>query len=467
MGKEKGRTSIVVIGHVDSGKSTTTGHLIFKCGGIDKRTLERFEKESKEMGKGSFKFAWILDNQKTERERGITICAQTKKIETENNDITIIDAPGHRDFLKNMITGTSQADVAVLMVPAGKGEAEAALSPNGQAVEHLQLSHTLGIKSVCICINKMDTVQWDEKRFNELIAELKLKIKKIGFKLERIPFIPMSGFHGDNLIEPSTNMPWFKGWDCTMADENGKDVQRKGVTLLDYLDAIRAPPRPLNKALRIPLQDVFKIGGIGTVPVGRVETGVLKPGMLVCFSPNQIVTEVKSVERHHEQLQSAGPGDNIGFNVKNVSVKDIRRGNVVSDPKNDQAAEAVSYNAQVVFLNLQNQVQPGYSPVVDCHTCHISCKFAEFISKIDRRSGKVTEDNPSKFKKGDVGIIKCVPIKPMVVESFTDYSALGRFAIRDQKITVGVGIVKSVEKKVADAKGGAKGAAKGAAKGKK
>lgn len=470
MGKEKNRLSIVIIGHVDSGKSTTTGHLIFKCGGIDKRTLERFEKESKDMGKGSFKFAWILDNQKTERERGITICAQTKKIETENNDITIIDAPGHRDFLKNMITGTSQADVGVLMVPAGVGEAEAALSPNGQAVEHLTLSFTLGIKSICICVNKMDTVQWSETRFNELKEEVKNKIKKIGYKLETVAFIPLSGFHGDNLIEKSDNMSWFKGWEYQAVDENGKAQTRKGHTLLDFLDTLKAPIRPTNKPLRIPLQDVYKIGGIGTVPVGRVESGILKPGMVVHFSPCNVSTEVKSIERHHEQLEHAGPGDNIGFNVKNVSIKDIRRGDIVSDPKNDQALEAESFKSQVVLLNVTKPIQIGYSPVVDCHTTHISCKFIEFHQKIDKRNGKVLEEKPANLKKGDVGLVEMAPTKPMVVESFTDYSPLGRFAIRDNKKTIGVGIVKGVSKKAVDskgAKGGAKAPAKGAAKGKK
>ena len=466
MGKEKNRLSIVVIGHVDSGKSTTTGHLIFKCGGIDKRTLEKFEKESSEMGKGSFKYAWILDNQKSERERGVTINAQTKKIETTDNDISIIDAPGHRDFMKNMITGTSQADYALLMVPASKGEAETALSKEGQAREHLMLANTLGIRKLCVCINKMDAAGYEKARFDELVKEVLSIMKRIGYQEKNVAFIPISGFHGDNLTEVSDKMSWFNGWECQLPDENGVDSLKKGKTLFDFLNALKSPKRPDDKPLRLPLQDVFKIGGIGTVPVGRVETGTLLPGMVVNFAPSSICTEVKSIERHHESLTSAKPGDNIGFNVKNISVKDIKRGFVCSDPKNNPAMQADKFTAQVIIINHPGEIKAGYSPVIDCHTAHVACTFAELKTKIDKRSGKTVEDNPEKLKAGEAAIITLAPTKPLVVESFTDFAPLGRFACRDMKVTVAVGIVKSVEKKVVESKA-TKSAQKVAAKGKK
>jgi elongation factor 1-alpha len=320
MPKEKVHVNLVVIGHVDSGKSTTTGHLIYKCGGIDKRTIEKFEKEASEMGKGSFKYAWVLDKLKAERERGITIDIALWKFETKKYYFTIIDAPGHRDFIKNMITGTSQADVAILMIASGQGEFEAGYAKNGQTREHALLAFTLGVKQMVVCINKMDdkSVNWSEDRYKEIKDEVSKFLAKVGYKPDTIPFIPISGWLGDNMIEKSTNLKWYKG-----------------PTLLEALDAVTPPKRPVELPLRLPLQDVYKIGGIGTVPVGRVETGVLKPGMTVVFSPAQVSTEVKSVEMHHEQLEQATPGDNVGFNVKNVSIKDIRRGMVTGDAKND------------------------------------------------------------------------------------------------------------------------------------
>jgi len=451
MGKEKMHINVVVIGHVDSGKSTTTGHLIYKCGGIDKRTIEKFEKEAAEMGKGSFKYAWVLDKLKAERERGITIDIALWKFETARYNVTIIDAPGHRDFIKNMITGTSQADAAVLVIASPTGEFEAGIAKNGQTREHALLAFTLGVKQLIVAINKMDekSVNWSQARYDEIVKETSSFVKKIGYNPEKINFVPISGWAGDNMLEKSPNLIWYKG-----------------PTLLEALDLIEEPKRPTEKPLRIPLQDVYKIGGIGTVPVGRVETGILKPGMVVTFAPAGLSTEVKSVEMHHTALPEAVPGDNVGFNVKNLSVKDIRRGMVAGDSKNDPPQECESFNAQVIILNHPGQIHAGYAPVLDCHTAHIACKFSELLQKVDRRTGAATEESPKNIKNGDAAIVKLVPSKPMCVETFTTYPPLGRFAVRDMRQTVAVGVIKSVEHKVAGQKGGpaaAKGAAKGAA----
>jgi elongation factor 1-alpha len=441
MGKEKVHINLVVIGHVDAGKSTTTGHLIYKCGGIDKRTIEKFEKEAKEIGKASFKYAWVLDKLKAERERGITIDIALWKFETTKYYFTIIDAPGHRDFIKNMITGTSQADCAILVIASPTGEFEAGIDKNGQTREHALLAYTLGVKQLIVLVNKMDekSTNYSEARFKEIQAEVSNFIKKIGYNPEKVPFVPISGWNGDNMLERSDNMPWWKG-----------------PTLLEALDGIQEPKRPSDKPLRVPLQDVYKIGGIGTVPVGRVETGVLKPGMSVTFAPAQVTTEVKSVEMHHEQLESASPGDNVGFNVKNVSVKDIRRGYVASDAKNDPAQGTESFEAQVIILNHPGQIHAGYAPVLDCHTAHIACKFAEILTKVDRRSGKELEKEPKSVKSGDAAIIKLVPQKPMCVESFQEYPPLGRFAVRDMRQTVAVGVIKAVTRKAASGPAGGK-----------
>merc|ERR1719435_604259 len=407
------------------------------------------------MGKGSFKYAWVLDKLKAERERGITIDIALWKFETKNFYVTIIDAPGHRDFIKNMITGTSQADCAVLIVAAGTGEFEAGISKDGQTREHALLAYTLGVKQLIVGVNKMDTTApnpYDETRFLEIRKEVQGYIKKIGYNPKEVIFCPISGWHGDNMLEKSEKMTWWvngygdgkkeKGW----SKETKEKGAASGMTLIDALDSISPPSRPSDKPLRLPLQDVYKIGGIGTVPVGRVETGIIKPGMVVTFAPSQVTTEVKSVEMHHESLPEAFPGDNVGFNVKNVSVKDIRRGNVASDSKNDPAKGAKNFTAQVIVLNHPGEIGNGYSPVLDCHTAHIACKFQELLEKVDRRSGKKVEDFPKKVKSGDAAIVRMIPSKPMCVEAFQQYSPLGRFAVRDMRQTVAVGVIKSVEK---------------------
>jgi len=442
-GKEKTHISIVVIGHVDSGKSTSTGHLIYKCGGIDKRAIEKFEKEAQEMGKGSFKYAWVLDKLKAERERGITIDIALWKFETSKYNVTIIDAPGHRDFIKNMITGTSQADCAVLIVASSTGEFEAGISKNGQTREHALLAYTLGVKQLIVGVNKIDNTEppYSEARFNEISKEIGAYVKKVGYNPKTVAIVPISGWHGDNMIEPSTNMSWYKGWST-----ESKDGKASGKTLLEALDNVAPPKRPTELALRLPLQDVYKIGGIGTVPVGRVETGIIKPGMVVTFGPVGLSTEVKSVEMHHTALTEAVPGDNVGFNVKNVSVKEIKRGMVASDSKNDPAKETTNFVAQVIVLNHPGEIHAGYQPVLDCHTAHVACKFAVLKQKIDRRTGKVLEENPKMVKSGDAAMIELVPSKPMVVETFTAYAPLGRFAVRDMRQTVAVGVIKETTK---------------------
>merc|ERR1712127_1004950 len=334
-------------------------------------------------------------------------------------------------------------------IASGTGEFEAGISKNGQTREHALLAYTLGVKQLIVGVNKMDSTEppYSKARFEEIQKEVSGFIKKVGYNPAAVPFVPISGWHGDNMLQTSANMGWYKGW----AIER-KEGKASGTTLLEALDSIVPPSRPTDRPLRLPLQDVYKIGGIGTVPVGRVETGVIKPGMVVTFAPCNLATEVKSVEMHHESLAEGVPGDNVGFNVKNVAVKDLRRGYVASDSKQDPARESVSFDAQVIVLNHPGEICNGYTPVLDCHTAHIACKFKELLEKVDRRTGKKVEDFPKFVKSQEAAIVKLVPSKPMCVEKFADYAPLGRFAVRDMRQTVAVGVIKAVEKKTAEVK---------------
>lgn len=331
-----------------------------------------------------------------------------------------------------MITGTSQADAALLVVAANVGEFEAGISKDGQTREHALLAYTLGVRQMIVCINKMDdkSVNFSEARYNEIKDEMKLFLKKTGFDPEKIPMIPISGYNGDNMLERSVNMPWYRQ-----------------PVLFEALDLLEVPKRPVDKPLRIPLQDVFKIGGIGTVPVGRVESGVLSPGQVISIAPVSITTEVKSIEMHHEALAHAVPGDNIGFNIKGVAVKDLRRGYVVGDAKNTPPLEAVEFASQVIIITHPGRISAGYTPVLDCHTSHISCRFQEIFSKMDRRTCKVLEERPKFLRTGDAALVSMRPVKPMVVENFQEFPPLGRFAVRDMRTTVAVGVVRQVVKK--------------------
>ncbi len=432
MNKEKPHMNLVVIGHVDSGKSTTTGHLIYLCGGLSHRDLEKLESEAALFNKSSFKFAFILDKTKAERQRGITIDCSLFKFETKANNYTIIDAPGHRDFLKNMITGTSQADCSLLMVSANEGEFETGVSKSGQTKEHLLLAYTLGVKQLIVCINKMDdvTVKYSEARYEAIKSELSDYLKKIGFNTKNVPFIPISGWKGDNLLERSENLTWYKG-----------------PTLFQALDMITHPIRPTDKPLRLPIQSVYKIKGFGTVPTGRVESGVLKLGMIIEIAPNKIQTEVKSIEAHHTSMMQAIPGDNVGFNIKGIAINEVKKGDIVGDPKNDPPRACETFIAQIIVINHPNKIRKGYCPIIDCGGNHVSCKFEEIISKNDRKTGEVVEEKPEAIGNGDCAFVRLRPEKDMVVECFGDYPSLGRFAVRDMNMTIGVGIVKEVVKR--------------------
>ena len=419
---EKPHLNLVFIGHVDHGKSTTVGRLLLDTGHIEPHVIEKYKKEAEQKGKATFEFAWVMDGLKEERERGLTIDVAHKRFNTQKFYFTIIDAPGHRDFVKNMITGTSQADAAVIVCSAIEG-------PQAQTKEHIFLARTLGVTQIVIDINKMDAVGYQQSKYDDAKKAVSELLKTVGFKPDDIPFIPCSGYKGDNVAKPSTNMPWYKGQ-----------------TLLQALDNLKEPSKATDKPLRLPVQDVYTITGVGTVPVGRVETGILRPETKIIFMPANKVGEVKSIEMHHETLTQAVPGDNVGFNVRGIAKTDIKRGDVAG-PVDNPPTVAKTFTAQIMVLNHPSVITVGYTPVFHCHTAQVACTFTELLKKLDPRTGTVKEENPQFLKTGDAAIVKITPTKPLVIEKAKDFPQLGRFAIRDMGQTVAAGMVQDVEKK--------------------
>jgi elongation factor 1-alpha len=427
---KKPHMNLVVVGHVDNGKSTIVGHLLVDMGVIDQRTIDAFAKESEATGKGdTFKYAWVLDSIKDERERGITIDLAFQKFETNKYFYTLIDAPGHRDFIKNMITGASEADVAILVVSTKSGETEAATDPGGQAREHAFLSRTLGVGQMTVALNKMDDSNYSEARFKEVKETVEKMLRLVGYNTTKINFIPVSGWKGDNLVKKSENMPWYKG-----------------PTLSEALDMFEPPEKPTGKPLRIPIQDVYTITGVGTVPVGRVETGVLRANEKVIVMPSGVTGEVKSIETHHTQMESAEAGDNIGFNLRGVDKKSIHRGDVIG-PVNNPPSVAKEFEAQIIVIHHPTAMAPGYTPVLHAHTAQVAATLSEFIAKIDPKTGGATEDKPKFLKTGDAAIVRIKPVRPLAIETFKEFPEIGRFALRDMGTTIAAGVVKAITEK--------------------
>jgi len=420
----KPHINLITAGHVDSGKSTLVGRLLFDSGAIREEELRKLKELATELKKETFEFAFVMDRLKEERARGLTIDIMHRPFETQKYFFTVIDCPGHRDFVKNMITGASQADAAILVVSCKTGE-----GVQEQTKEHVWLMKVLGINQIIVAMNKMDTINYDEKRFNEVKEEVTKLLKGVGYKVENIPFVPVSAYVGDNVVKKSDKMAWYTG-----------------PTLVEALDQyITLPPKPIDKPLRIPIQDVYSITGVGTVPVGRVETGVLKVNDVLVFEPSGVKGEVKSIEIHHQQIDKAEPGDNIGFNVRGVSKADIKRGDVAGHPDNPPTV-AKEFTAQIVVLQHPSVIAPGYTPVFHVHTASVAGRIEEIIAKIDPKTGQVIQEKPEFIKAGDAAKIRVVPLKPLAIEKYSEFPELARFAIRDMGMTVAAGICLDVVK---------------------
>ncbi|MEM5872251.1 MAG: translation elongation factor EF-1 subunit alpha [Candidatus Aenigmatarchaeota archaeon] len=415
----KPHLNLVTIGHVDHGKSTLVGRILYDTGAIKEEDLRKLKELAKELKKETFEFAFVMDKLKEERERGVTIDVMHQRFDTQKYYFTIIDAPGHRDFVKNMITGASQADAALLVCSAKEGVQE-------QTKEHVFLIKVLGVGQIITAINKMDAVNYDQAKFNTVKADVEKLLKSVGYDTSKILFIPTSGYMGDNVVKKSDKMTWYNG-----------------PTLVEAFDTLHVPPQPIDKPLRLPVQDVYTITGIGTVPVGRVETGILKTGDTVIFEPAGVKGEVKSIEMHHEQIPEAKPGDNVGFCVRGVNKQDIKRGDVVGHVSNPPKV-AKEFTAQIIVLHHPNVITKGYTPVFHCHTAQVACKITEIVKKIDPKSGATLQEHPDFIKTGDAAIVKCVPTKPLVIEASKDFPELARFAIRDMGQTIAAGVCLEV-----------------------
>ncbi|MCH8519668.1 MAG: translation elongation factor EF-1 subunit alpha [Nanoarchaeota archaeon] len=412
MASNKEHFNVVFIGHVDHGKSTTVGRLLFDAGGVDEQTMRKLKEEAAANGKAGFEFAYVMDNLGEERARGVTIDLSHKKFESDKYEFTIIDAPGHADFIKNMITGVSQADAAVLVVACTDGV-------NAQTKEHAYLSKVFGIDQLIVAVNKMDMREYAESRFNEIKVEVNALVGRLGFKSVR--FIPIASLMGDNVVKKSDKMPWYT----------------EG-TLLELLNSYEPANRPTELPLRVPLQDVYAIKGIGLVPVGKVETGMLRPNTKVVAVPAKTGTgmagEVKDVEMHHEKVKEAPPGFNVGFSVKGFNKGDLAKGDVIGTPDSPPSL-VQEFTGQIMVLNHPSVITVGYSPVFHIHTAQVSCRVTEIVKKLSPE----VQDNPDFIKNGDAAVVKFTPLKAVVIEKRDVIPQLARFAIRDSGKTVAAG----------------------------
>jgi len=434
MAKEKPHLNVVFVGHVDHGKSTTVGRLLFDAGVINEQAMRKLKEKAQELGKSGFEFAFIMDELKEERERGVTIDISHKKFVTNKFEYTIIDAPGHKDFVKNMITGASQADAAVLVCGANeiKGtETITELPP--QTVEHCRLTKILGVQQLIVAVNKMDMQGYSQERFEGIKKVITALLKASGWKVEDVQFLPLASLLGDNVVKKSDKLSWFTG-----------------PTLLEAINNLKVPQKPTELPLRLPIQDVYNITGIGVVPVGRVETGVLKVNDKVIAVPGRegkgIPGEVKSIEMHHEQLKEAVPGDNVGLSVRGFGKKDVARGDVLGH-EDSIPTIATEFTAQIVVLNHPSVITVGYTPVFHIHTAQVACQVTEIVKKLNPMTGEVLQEHPDFIKNGDAAIVKLKPVHPLVIETQKTIPQLSRFAIRDSGATVAAGMCIDVVKK--------------------
>eukprot|EP00003_Mantamonas_plastica_P011740 TRINITY_DN2156_c0_g1_i8.p1 TRINITY_DN2156_c0_g1~~TRINITY_DN2156_c0_g1_i8.p1 ORF type:complete len:558 (+),score=185.96 TRINITY_DN2156_c0_g1_i8:128-1801(+) len=425
--EDKARVNMVVVGHVDAGKSTMMGHLLYQIGSVAKQDLRKFEKESKQIGKGSFHFAWVMDNEDEERERGVTIDVGVRSFETDSKEITLLDAPGHRDFIPNMINGASQADVAILVVNAAEGEFESGFHDGGQTKEHAMLVRSLGVSDLVVAVNKMDIVDWSQERYLSIVAEVSEFLKSSGFK-DEVDFVPVSGFTGENLVANTADA--LKEW-------------YDGPTLLERIDKFSPPLRPLDIPLRMPISDLYKGSGNTVVVIGRVESGIIAPGDRVLVAPRTEIATVKSVIGTTDALSFGLAGANVEVVLQDIEYNVLTAGNVLCDP---QYPCPVGRKLRAQILTMGTPVRLGHSCLVHLHSVKIPAVVTKLIKTIDKRSGETLQENPRFLGSNQAAIVEVLLEKPVCMEQYKRFKQMGRFMLRDGNQTIAAGVIIKIKK---------------------
>lgn len=430
--------NICFIGHVDSGKSTTVGQLAASLGAIDKRAMDKLKKEAEDRGRGTFCYAYLMDMSAAERDRGITITTSLMKLETKKHMLNLIDCPGHKDFIKNMVTGAAQADVGVVLVPAAEGEFEACID-GGTLKDHIMISGVFGCNKLIVCINKIDTIASDEdkqKRFNEVATEMARVIKVI--HKDKTPIIiPISGYHGVNIIDDGNKYEWFKGVKVPGVDEPVR-------TLEGALNSMTPPPRPIDKPMRMPIDSIHKISGIGMVYTGRVATGTIKVGMQLGIEPSSVVAECKTLEIHKTSRKEVVCGENCGVALKAPTkgdVKNIRPGHVLSDNKTSPVQNYEAARATIIIVKHPKGIGKGYCPTMDIGTIHVPCQLKKIFNKRILGPNRELIESPDLVSQNEQASVIIHPQKPVVMETLKDCPPLARFAMRDGNRIVAIGSI--------------------------
>ncbi|CAO3567842.1 unnamed protein product [Mortierella alpina] len=422
-GKE--HVNVIFIGHVDAGKSTMGGRILEASGMIDKRTLEKYEKEAKEAGRDSWYLSWALDTNVEERAKGKTVEVGRAYFETDTRRYTILDAPGHKTYVPSMIGGTAQADVAVLVISARKGEFETGFEKGGQTREHAVLAKNGGINKLVVVINKMDdpTVAWSKARYDECVEKLSPFLKSNRYNLKTdVMFMPVSGYTGANIkrgIDPK-DCDWYSG-----------------PSLLDYLDSIKISERNISAPFRMPVSDKYK--DMGSMVVGKIEAGSLKKGAHVLMMPNAAKIEVQAIYNElEEEIPAAAVGDNVRLRLRGVEEEDVMPGFVLCSSKHP--VHAVSkFEAALGILEHKNIICAGYTAVLHIHTAIEEITLSAMIHLIDKKTGRKSKKPPQFLKKGQQGIVMIETAGPLCVETFADSPQMGRFTVRDEGKTIAIG----------------------------
>lgn len=422
--------NLVVIGHVDAGKSTLMGHMLYLLGNVNKRTMHKYEQESKKAGKASFAYAWVLDETGEERERGVTMDVGMTKFETTTKVITLMDAPGHKDFIPNMITGAAQADVAVLVVDASRGEFEAGFETGGQTREHGLLVRSLGVTQLAVAVNKMDQVNWQQERFQEITGKLGHFLKQAGFKESDVAFIPTSGLSGENLITRSQSSELTKWY--------------KGLCLLEHIDSFKPPQRSIDKPFRLCVSDVFKDQGSGFCVTGKIEAGYIQTGdRLLAMPPNETCT-AKGITLHDEPVDWAAAGDHVSLTLVGMDIIKINVGCIFCGPKEPIKA-CTRFRARILIFNIEIPITKGFPVLLHYQTVSEPAVIKRLISVLNKSTGEVTKKKPKLLTKGQNALVELQTQRPIALELYKDFKELGRFMLRYSGSTIAAGVVTEIK----------------------